>query len=262
MREFGEECAKTGSYEGSPIEGFVVRCHKQTPDGKAMHFFKIKFDEPYLMFREWREVTRSVIANRPLRKPRFGLTQKYIQWAQAKYRQKPHLFRGFNEGKGIIALRSLFLQEVEGITNFMGAEVIALCSIPPVMEDGELDKGKEKTLLIPIATIASGKTTLARCLTILFPELIGHIQNDNIQVKRSAPFFEQQIMEEFMTHDMVVADRNNHLFQHRDGLSNAFKAEYPAGKIVALDWNIGSLEKKFVMDLTAARIEKRYVFLR
>jgi tRNA ligase len=230
-------------------------------DKKVTHFFKIKFDEPYLMFREWRECTKSIIAKRPIRKHKFGLTAKYALWAQAKFRQKPHLFKNFNDGKGIIALRNMFLQEVEGITNFIGAEVIALCKIPLVVQEGELEKGREKTLLIPIATIASGKTTLARCLTIMYPDLIGHIQNDNIQAKKAAPIFEQNIMETFITHDIVFADRNNHLFQHREGLCSVFKAEYPAGKIIALDWNIQSLDKKIVMDLTASRIELRYSFL-
>ena len=198
------------------------------------------------------------MSGRPVNRMKFGLTEKYVTWAQAKYRQEPHLFKQFNEGKGIIALRNLFLQQVEGLSTFMGPDVIALCKIPPKKDDAvDLNVGKDKVLLVPISTVGSGKTTLARCLAILFPDLIGHVQNDNIQVKKSAPFFEQKIMDLFLSRDYVFADRNNHLFQHRQGICTVFKKEYPGGRIVALDWDITSLDPKYVSELTCARIESR-----
>ena len=260
VKQFGDECAKTGCYLGNPIEGFVVRCFVEENNKKRVHFFKIKFDNPYLMFREWRELTSMIISGKSPKRFKFELSGKYIPWCQAKFRQEPHLFKTFNKKKGIIALRNLFLREVEGLENFVGPEVVQLCAEAKMLsgkEGSRAEFGKEKTLIIPIATIGSGKTTLARCLTILYPDDFGHIQNDNIQSKKGGRLFEQKIMEEFLEHDIVIADRNNHLYQHREGLSVAFLQEYPGGKIVALDWMVDRLDKKAVIELTSKRVEVR-----
>ena len=45
-----DECRSTGSYDGHPIEGFVIRCKDKETDSTEL--FKVKYDEPYLMFRE------------------------------------------------------------------------------------------------------------------------------------------------------------------------------------------------------------------
>ncbi|WFD01194.1 RNA ligase (ATP) [Malassezia yamatoensis] len=68
---FAQEVGQTGSLNGEPIEGFVVRtrmpdnlhqdklCPPYAP-GQTW-FYKVKFDEPYLMYRDWRELTRAMI---------------------------------------------------------------------------------------------------------------------------------------------------------------------------------------------------------
>ncbi len=73
------EIEQTGAWEGEPIEGFVIRTHM--PDAKQMEklkkdkaevvsppyapgqawFYKVKFDEPYLMYRDWRELARKMV---------------------------------------------------------------------------------------------------------------------------------------------------------------------------------------------------------
>lgn len=108
VRSLVEECAKTGSYQGVPVEGFVIRC--KTVDDKSM-FFKVKFDEPYLMYREWREVTKQLIANKPVTlKLRFAETERYIEFVRTKLSEDPELFELFNQNKGIIRIRDMFLQ--------------------------------------------------------------------------------------------------------------------------------------------------------
>lgn len=76
VEAFAAEVGKTGSLDGEPIEGFVVRT--RMPDvispiaGVAAPpyapgqtwFYKIKFDEPYLMYRQWRELTRAMVSNK------------------------------------------------------------------------------------------------------------------------------------------------------------------------------------------------------
>ncbi|WFD04289.1 RNA ligase (ATP) [Malassezia obtusa] len=71
VEAFAREVGKTGSLDGEPVEGFVVRTtmSDNTDAGKVRPpykpgqtwFYKIKFDEPYLMYRDWRELTRSMI---------------------------------------------------------------------------------------------------------------------------------------------------------------------------------------------------------
>ncbi|CBQ70262.1 related to TRL1-tRNA ligase [Sporisorium reilianum SRZ2] len=77
------EIEHTGAWEGEPIEGFVIRTHM--PDAHAMAelqrdaesqlvrppyapgqawFYKVKFDEPYLMYRDWRELARKMVKDK------------------------------------------------------------------------------------------------------------------------------------------------------------------------------------------------------
>jgi tRNA ligase len=75
VKEFTDECAKTGSWNNEAIEGFVVRTHIKMSNRSAFtgqdappyppganFFFKIKFDEPYMMYRDWREITKSYLS--------------------------------------------------------------------------------------------------------------------------------------------------------------------------------------------------------
>lgn len=49
-----QEAAKTGTFDNREVEGFVIRCHLNGDD----FFFKFKFEEPYLLYRQFREVTK------------------------------------------------------------------------------------------------------------------------------------------------------------------------------------------------------------
>jgi tRNA ligase len=73
VKRLTNECGLTGSWKGKPIEGFVVRTSlKRKLEGKpkdcppyppgSSFFFKVKFDEPYMMYRDWREMTKSYIS--------------------------------------------------------------------------------------------------------------------------------------------------------------------------------------------------------
>lgn len=74
------EIEQTGAWDGEPIEGFVIRTHMPGPqeleklkrdlEGKVVSppydagqawFYKVKFDEPYLMYRDWRELARKMV---------------------------------------------------------------------------------------------------------------------------------------------------------------------------------------------------------
>ena len=78
VKAFTEEIGRKGSWNGEPLEGFVVRTHVTEPPTKgdkppsaspyppgSSFFFKVKFDEPYMMYRDWREVTKILLSKGP-----------------------------------------------------------------------------------------------------------------------------------------------------------------------------------------------------
>ena len=52
---FTDKIRSQQKYQDRPIEGFVVRWQLLQPNRKPnqTHFFKVKYDEPYLMYREY-----------------------------------------------------------------------------------------------------------------------------------------------------------------------------------------------------------------
>ena len=115
VKKFLGNCAQTGSWNDRDTEGFVVRCHrKEHNKTDQFHdwFFKYKFEEPYLMYRQWREATKAVIAGKP---PRFKkhkqITEDYLLYARRQLAKNPSLGKAYNQNHGIIAMRDGFLQE-------------------------------------------------------------------------------------------------------------------------------------------------------
>ena len=212
VERFLAQCAKTGSWEGRDTEGFVVRC-KLKARGRHEYptdwFFKYKFDEPYLMYRQWREATKAVISGRvPKYKKHKKITDQYLTYARRQLAKNPQLGKEYNQNHGIIAMRDGFLAEI----GKKGADIIA-------QEDGTSeaeDHGgtPSNIVLVPVASIGCGKTTVARALVRLFD--FGHVQNDDIQgPKNRARRFALGITNAMATHKCVIADRNNHQGRER-----------------------------------------------
>jgi tRNA ligase len=136
---FVDEIKKKGALDDRPIEGFVVRT-KTVSTGQDF-FFKIKYDEPYLMYREWREITKALLSKR---KPRttYTLSQQYLEWVTEKIKTHPELFEGFKQNQGIFHVREMFLEYF----NDKG-DVQTFARIPREI----------RTLLVPVATIGCGK---------------------------------------------------------------------------------------------------------
>ncbi|KAI5284830.1 hypothetical protein KEM52_002720 [Ascosphaera acerosa] len=134
-REFLERCAETGSWNGRETEGFVVRCKKMqaperdvtppAPDFAATAapaapaapaytdwFFKYKFEEPYLMYRHWRECTMTLLSGgEPKVKKHPDSTRRYLQYVRRQLDADPGLADRYLHHRGIIALRDGFLRE-------------------------------------------------------------------------------------------------------------------------------------------------------
>ncbi|KAA8909180.1 RNA ligase-domain-containing protein [Sphaerosporella brunnea] len=209
LRKFLEEAAETGSWDGKDVEGFVIRCKARNgPNDPDWHdwFFKFKFEEPYLLYRQWRECTKALIAGRqPKYRTHKGITEDYLKFAAGYFTQNKSASAAYQRNHGIIKLRNAFLEQ-RGLT---GADII---------KDAEAEAGSiTKLILVPIATIGCGKTTVAHALTKLFNW--GHQQNDNITTRGKKPLaFATACAMSLVNLPVVIADRNNHQKRERQQL--------------------------------------------
>ncbi|KXS10503.1 hypothetical protein M427DRAFT_139256 [Gonapodya prolifera JEL478] len=225
------------------------------------------------------------------------MTTKYVEFVKRKLKEQTKLFEGFNQNHGIIKARNMFLEEMGidnperlVVRNDVEGEIVssaANASSSDVLEqeqngrvtevadafdggdEGDVDsqdarkarsgkkpqRGDSKTLLVPIATIGCGKTTLAIALTELFG--FGHVQNDNITKKHPMKHFADAILTEFPDHDVVIADKNNHFFEHREKLVATVRNHFPGCNVVALDWQVDPAREKEILDVTARRVISR-----
>ncbi|KAJ0104096.1 trna ligase [Diaporthe amygdali] len=250
VRRFLEECAESGAHEGRDVEGFVIRC-KRSWDPSTVKpfdwFFKYKFEEPYLLYRQWRESTKALIAGKP---PRFkkhrAITEEYLVFAKKRLAADPKLGKLYNQNHGIIALRNDFL----AFKNIDGADAAKF---------EELYGGSGKTeverdvILVPIATIGCGKTTLAVALSKLFN--FGHVQNDNITGAKRPPRFTKMVLEQLEAHSAVTADRNNAQKHERKQILTDVKMQHGDARLVALNFVHDNIDR--VREITQDRVFAR-----
>ncbi|OCL09991.1 tRNA ligase-like protein [Glonium stellatum] len=252
VRTFLEQVAETGSYAGRDTEGFVIRCQaRDGPDG-VWHdwFFKFKFEEPYLMYRQWRECTKALIAGKP---PKFkkhkAITEDYLAYARRRFAREPGLAKQYNQNHGIIALRDAFLAE----RGLKGSDIIR-----QEMENGELQSKDvmNNVVLVPVATIGCGKTTVALALVKLFGW--GHFQNDNIESRQRRPQrFAEAICALMTPHPVVIADRNNHQKRERQQIMDDVSRSIPEARFVALHYVHDRAEYDTIRRATRERVLAR-----
>ncbi|KAI9453840.1 RNA ligase-domain-containing protein [Lactarius psammicola] len=242
VKTFTEEIGRNGTWNGEALEGFVVRStvgsspsgptdRRTTSDGRPPYaagssfFFKVKFDEPYMMYRDWREITKALLArgesaNLPKSKMARPETKVYVKWVRNEINKHPELFDGYTKGHGIIATRERDKVKAES------AEGVSAAS----------DKKFGKTIIMPVAVPGVGKTTIAVALAELFQ--FGHTQSDDVRAKKRGPAFIQNVKKLLRSHDVVIADKNNHLHMHRRDLRDAVKGMYPPVRLLALNWSL------------------------
>jgi tRNA ligase len=168
VKSFTDDIAKTGKWNGEALEGFVVRTHivdakrgstsrdvrPPYPTGSSF-FFKVKFDEPYMMYRDWREVTKILLskgiddAKLPKSKLKRKETRLYVDWVKKEIKHHPSAFSEFMKGKGIIATRERFLKWMETDEGKVGL-VVESEALPTTTEFG-------KTIIVPVAIPGCGK---------------------------------------------------------------------------------------------------------
>jgi tRNA ligase len=293
VREFTDAVAKAGEWNGEAVEGFVVRTHVvEPPTGKtrtdkspyapgSSFFFKVKFDEPYMMYRDWREVTKSLLSskgamkasNLPKSKMKRAETKVYVKWVIEEIRKHPEEFAEYTKGKGIVRTREKFLAWLaeEGKAELKAVEEQ---TDKEVKEEEGKAKVSGKTVIVPIAIPGCGKTAVSVALAHIFG--FGHTQSDDVHVKKAAPIFVKNVMSLLQTHDVVIADkyvrpislppnntdsltslsRNNHLRQHRQSIRESTSKLPTPVRLLALNW---SLDKppSTIHRICADRIQSR-----
>ncbi|KAH8894227.1 tRNA ligase [Thozetella sp. PMI_491] len=250
VKSFLEEVAETGAHDGRDVEGFVIRCRMSNDPANQPYqdwFFKYKFEEPYLMYRQWRECTKALIAGRnPKIRKHQQITAEYLQFAKQRLAMDRTLAKLYNQNHGIIALRNEFLE----FKNIKGADA---AMFEQLYGGGVKTEITRDIILVPIATIGCGKTTIALALTALFGW--GHIQNDNIQGARRPPRFTKAILDQLDEVPAVFADRNNAQKHERKQLIGDVKEQHRNARLVALHFVHDDVER--VKEVTRQRVYER-----
>ncbi|KAM5354366.1 hypothetical protein ACJ41O_001015 [Fusarium nematophilum] len=251
VKAFLEEVAETGAHDGRDVEGFVIRC-RMTHDPSSVPyrdwFFKYKFEEPYLMYRQWRECTKALISGKqPKFKKHTKITEEYLLYARKRLAADPKLAKEYNQNHGIISLRDDFLN----FKNLNGADAANMDDIDPLV----MTEVTRDVILCPIATIGCGKTTIALGLTHLFGW--GHIQNDNISGKGRPPRFTKMVLEELKDHAAVIADRNNAQRHERKQIITDVKLQHATAKLVCFNFKHDEESIDEIRRITQERIVER-----
>ncbi|KAF9292402.1 hypothetical protein BGZ68_006348 [Mortierella alpina] len=280
VMDFADKIRNTGEYDNRAVEGFVVRC--KTKSEGTIHFFKIKYDEPYLMYREWREITKHILSviNKAKKTPskplstdskqasvkaatmvpeeklnlrmRYPLTKPYVEFVKELLKTQPELFAGYNKNQGIIAVRDMFLKAWESKSTVDQASSLKL---PEVALKSSNDY--QRTVIIPIATIGCGKTTVSVALSKLFGW--AHVSSDDFHHfrKSAGQRFLKEIVNQLKTNTVVIADRNNHESIHRQRIMDEVVAAFPKTRFVALFWSHDDLPLSRIRELEVERVRSR-----
>ncbi|KAJ1334223.1 tRNA ligase [Microdochium nivale] len=247
VQTFLDGAAESGAHDGRDVEGFVIRC-RMSPDPERLPFsdwfFKYKFEEPYLMYRQWRECTKALISGKPPKyKKHIKITEEYLRYARKVLGKDPDLGKLYSQNHGIIKLRDDFLRE----KNIRGADAANM------EDDDESKLVSQDVVLVPIATLGCGKTTVGMALTHLFGW--GIVQNDNIQGKGRPAQMVAQLMKLLIDHPVVVSDRNNSERREREQIIADVKKHNKDAHLVALNFAHGNIDE--VRRVTRERVLKR-----
>ncbi|KAK3805960.1 MAG: RNA ligase-domain-containing protein, partial [Linnemannia elongata] len=255
VMDFADEVRNAGEYDNRAVEGFVVRS-KVKKEGTT-HFFKIKYDEPYLMYREWREITKRLWGIEEIKiRMRYPLTKHYVEFVKNLIKTQPALFAGYNKNQGIIAIRDMFLNYWE-TKSAQERDKLITGAVSGKASDTSTEDDFQRTVIIPIATIGCGKTTVSVALSKLFGW--GHVSSDDFHHyrKTSGQQFMKAVVSTLKDHMVVIADRNNHEFSHRQRIMETVKAVYPKTRFVALYWSHEETPISTVRDIEIERVKNR-----
>ncbi|XDG10222.1 hypothetical protein ABKA04_009837 [Annulohypoxylon sp. FPYF3050] len=250
VKTFLESVAESGAHEGRDVEGFVIRCKMSVNPGQEPYndwFFKYKFEEPYLLYRQWRECTKALIAGKPPKyKKHTKITEEYLLYARKRLAADSKMAKAYNQNHGIIALRDDFL----AYKHMKGSDA---ANIENEFGNDEASSVTRDVVLVPIATIGCGKTTVGIALTHLFNW--GIIQNDNITGKARPVQMVAAVRKLLLEHPVVIADRNNSERRERAQIIKDVQFQHKEARLVALNFAHGDMDE--VRRVTRERVLKR-----
>ncbi|CUM65686.1 uncharacterized protein PRCAT00003334001 [Priceomyces carsonii] len=257
---FMESCKETGTYENREVEGFVIRCKLKNED----YFFKYKFTEPYLLYRQFREVTKKLISDgmsiqaiiASVKQHRF-ITLNYLEFIEDLFKKNTTLKDQYLSGHGIIEVREKFLGH---LNESHGMQLIGFDKFDDSLK--KLTITKYKYILVSVATIGCGKTTVFQILSDLYGW--PHIQNDNIGNKSGSKKLIELTLEALQSSDVVCFDRNNHQLRERKQifydmlkLKDNYLSSNVGFKYIALNFVPKSMSTDQLWDITFSRIVER-----
>jgi tRNA ligase len=165
VKTYCDTVQQDGGVEGPdgkihPVEGFVVRGHRKGGAPGEAFFWKVKYDEPYLMYREWRELTRKLLKDLDgvnLNKIKSEESRLYVWWVRREIENDREKFAPWEHGKGIIKTRDEFLawsktKEAKTAKRELGIQV-------EMDEEERRNRKFHKTLLVPVAIQGCGSSS-------------------------------------------------------------------------------------------------------
>lgn len=223
LQAFLKDAALSNTFDNREIEGFVIRCFKK--DSNDDFFFKYKFEEPYLLYRQLREVTNDYINTKKrsyyFKKNQY-ITNKYLDYVVDILDNNEELAHNFAVNrKGIINLRMEFFQKENLLDSNGLLDLKKLYDLEAnnSQNNDELPIDKNtKFIIVPISILGLGKTTFIESIVNMFPDEISMVSSDAChQRKNNLPILIDQAVDEFCIHDKKVCfiDRNNHMKEHR-----------------------------------------------
>lgn len=218
LMRFLETSSLTGKWGDREVEGFVIRCKRRERgfDDRVDFFWKYKFEEPYFMYREWREVVKTYLNKsinaaymRAKRSKHTESCLRFLRYASQYLTKHPELKSEIiDHSRGIFEIRNhmyIQMKEDEGLTEQMLLE---------------LDLNTPKYLLVTVATLGCGKSTVSESVSSLMKGKWAHEQSDNIKDKQKGKFFRLvgMVFDDFLEHDVAILDRNNSMQSERKQL--------------------------------------------
>ncbi len=232
-----DSASQSGNAETTPKAAAIAAANELGADSedKSKNQKKREAKAAYMAAREAAEASArkragfDTIPAKPAPRSKRAETMAFIDWcydriwgsADGRVPAEPRLFEQFSVGKGIIHVRDCFLdycQTPEGrasLAQHGKQSHVEQSRQTQAQEPAEATRAFTKTLIVPIAVPGCGKTALSVALRHAYPQ-IGHTQSDDVKAKKTAAMFLKNIEHELQHHDVVIADRNNHLFKHRD----------------------------------------------
>ncbi|GME81517.1 unnamed protein product [Ambrosiozyma monospora] len=148
----------------------------------------------------------------------------YLKFVAPLFENNNQLKKDYLDNKNIVEMRKIYMK-AKGKTGLQLVQEEQSISLDELKDEVYESKfgGKKlnKYAIISVATIGCGKTTTALILQNLYPELVGHIQNDNL----SNPVKDKLVkgaLELFVDKQIVVLDKNNHQFRERKQIFDDF----------------------------------------